>query len=589
MSKIFLFLIFPLLMQFTDKTTEYVPAPVPLKSIYVSVSGSDKAEGSAAKPFRTISYAVSKAMPGDKILVSAGVYRESVVFERGGSSTGKRITLQALNRAKVMIKGSDRKTGWVKDKNKLWKCVLDTPQTRMMLFFNSKKLVNVTTLQECSKALRWTKTLEDGKAVIWANFGALDPNVGLTELSVRNIGISAGPGVDYINIEGIAISQIANGYASIYAEQPGAIDTKNGKYWSIIDCSISECHGVGISIGTPGHVYTDVNAGRPEFNDYTDLASVGHHKISKNHIFNCGQAGIFGLIGGTSSIIEDNLIENINQDGGYTGDESAGIRLAMAVDATLTHNLIRRVYGKNGYGVFLGPIFQGARLSRNIISDSNAGLLYLFKNHGPTLFDNNILAMTDTADKKVDGVKMEASEANVFVQNLFYNCSFLNGRQPGMPVSTSNFLPHSLVIKQTIPALNIDHRWYGNLFVGKGAGIAKSTGCEADFNLYADGALPLSWADENSTKAKNSLSFRLEHHQKGVALLWKKEALRPIKIPALTANFLGFFALSKQYIEYPDGKKITINRDFLNMAGTSVRPPGPFYPGQGLKQRIKLF
>jgi hypothetical protein len=590
MNKIIIFLIFPLLMQFAGKAFEHVPAPVPQKSIYVSVSGSDRAVGSAAKPLRTISYAVSRAMPGDRILVSAGVYRESVVFEHGGSSDRKRITLQALNQAKVIIKGSDRQTGWVKGKDKLWKCMLDSSQTGMMLFFNDKKMVNVSTLQECSDALRWTKTLENGKTIIWANFGTSDPNVGLAEISVRNVGISARSGVDYLTIEGIAVSQIFNDYASIYAEQPGAIATKNGKYWNIIGCSISECHAVGISIGVPGHVYADANPGRPEFNDYTDLASVGHHKIKGNHIFNCGQAGIFGLIGGTSSTIEDNLIENINQHGGYTGNESAGIRLAMAVDATITHNLIRRVYGKNGYGIFLGPIFQGARLSRNIVSDSGAGLFYLFKNHGPVLFDNNILAMADTADKDIAGVKMEASEANVFVQNLFYNCSFYNGRQPGKSVSTSNFLPHSLVIKQTIPALDIDHRWYGNLFIGKGAGIAKPAGGEADFNLYADGALPLSWADLNSSKANNSFSFRLEHNQKGVELFWKKEALKPIKIPLLTAEFLGFFALSKQYIEYPDGKKITIDRDFLDaVGGTLERTPGPFYQGQGLKSRIKLF
>ena len=196
MNKIIIFLIFPLLMQFAGKAFEHLPAPVPPKSIYVSVSGSDRAEGSAAKPLRTISYAVSRAMPGDRILVSAGVYRESVVFERGGNSDRKRITLQALNQAKVIIKGSDRQTGWVKGKDKLWKCMLDSSQTGMMLFFNDKKMVNVSTLQECSNALRWTKTLENGKTIIWANFGTSDPNAGLTEISVRNIGISARSGVD---------------------------------------------------------------------------------------------------------------------------------------------------------------------------------------------------------------------------------------------------------------------------------------------------------------------------------------------------------------------------------------------------------
>jgi hypothetical protein len=590
MNKIFLSLIFSVLISFLGKAYDHIPGQGRQKSIYVSTSGNDGAEGSAAKPLRTITKAVSRALPGEKILVSAGVYRESVVFGCGGSSENTRITLEALNAGKVTLKGSDRKTGWIKGKNKLWKCSLDSTIKELMLFSNGEKLVNVPTLQECSIAFRWMREEEKGKTVIWANFGAGDPNVLLTEVAVRKFGISAKANVDYITIKGINVTQIANDYASIYTEQPGAIDTKNGKHWDILNCSVSDCRAVGISIGVSGHIYEDITPRKPEFSDYTDMIAVGHHNIKNNHIFNCGQAGIFGLLGGTSSTIEDNLIENINQDRGYTGTESAGIRLAMSVDAAIVHNLVRRINGENSYGIFLGPIFQGTKVSRNIVSDSEAGLFYLFKNHGPALFDNNILVMADSADIGMEGVKMMASEANVFVQNLFYNCSFSNGLQPGRSVSTSNFLPHSLVIKQTIPALNIDHRWYGNLFIGKGAGITKVAGCEADFNLYADGALSLEWADPNSVKAVKSFPLRLEHNPKGVELLLDKEALNAIKIPAFTADFLGFFALSKQYVEYPNGKKITVGRDFLETgAGNSPRYPGPFYQGTGLQQKIKLF
>jgi len=590
MNKISISLVLVLLIPFAAKACHFATSHSPQKNIYVSTTGNDLADGSLAKPLKSISKAVAKALAGDRILIMDGVYRESVKFEHGGSSESNRISLEALNTGKVTLKGSDQKLNWVKQKDKRWKCMLDAQIPQLMLFLNGKKLINVNGIEDSKTAMGWMRGEEQGKTVLWANFGDTNPNVQLTEIAIRQYAISANGNVDYITIKGINVSQVANGYATIYAEQPGAIYAKNGKYWDILNCTISDCRSVGISIGNPGHVYDEINPGKPEFSDYSDLAQVGHHKIKNNHIFDCGQAGIFGLLGGSSSIIEDNLIENINQDQEYTGAESAGIRLAMAVDVTIKHNLIRKIKGKSSFGVFLGPVFQGARVSRNIITNSDAGLFYLFKSHGPALFDNNILVMATTATSGVAGVNMMASEANVFVQNLFYNCSFNNERQPGKSVSTANFLPHTLVIKQTIPALNIDHRWYGNLFVGKGTGIPKAAGCESDFNFYGNGALAMAGADPNSLKAGKSLVLRLQHNQHGVDLLWESEKPKAIKIPVLTANFLGFFALSKQYVEYPSGEKITVNKDFLNAsAGSLTRFAGPFYHKLGTKQKIKLF
>jgi len=563
---------------------------LPPNKIYVSPTGNDSGAGTAVKPLRSINKAVAKAQPGDQILVMDGVYRESVLFTHGGRAENNRITLQAINPQKVVIKGSERKVNWVKEKNKLWKCILDNPAEQIMLFSNGIKLPWVPSAGDCEQALSWTNKTDQGKMIIQANFGTADPNRQLTEIAVRQYGISAEENVDYITIKGISVSQVANEYASIYGIQPGAIDTKGGKYWNIENCNVTDCRSVGISIGKTGHAYEDANAGKPEFSDYTDLLSVGHHKINNNHISRCGQAGIFGLLGATSSIIKDNLIEYINYDRAYPGSESAGIRLAMAVDATIEHNLIRYVRGKNSYGVFLGPVFQGARASRNIVTGTESSLFYLFKNHGPSLFDNNVLVGNNQTTNDTTGVKMMAAEANVFVQNLFYNCSFTNNCQPGKSVATSNFLPNTLIIKQTIPALNIDHRWYANLFIGKGIGIDRVAGCEADFNQYANGAFPVKWADFKSVKTDNNISLRLLHHKLGVNLVWDNSPMKATEIPLLTADFFGFFALSKQYISFPDGKKITIDHDFLNnKTGASIRFAGPFYQKNHSKGHIKLF
>src|ERR1051325_1234697 len=77
------------------------------KEYHVSVNGSDNNTGTAGKPFRSINKAASVAMPGDVIIVHAGVYRELIVPVRGGISDNQRITYMAAPGEKVAIKGSE--------------------------------------------------------------------------------------------------------------------------------------------------------------------------------------------------------------------------------------------------------------------------------------------------------------------------------------------------------------------------------------------------------------------------------------------------------------------------------------------------
>ncbi|MFG0287981.1 MAG: DUF1565 domain-containing protein, partial [Rhodopirellula sp. JB044] len=72
----------------------------------VSVSGDDQSPGNSEHPFRTISRAAEAAMPGDTILVRAGVYRERVSPPRGGLP-GKPITYRGESLGKVFLKGSE--------------------------------------------------------------------------------------------------------------------------------------------------------------------------------------------------------------------------------------------------------------------------------------------------------------------------------------------------------------------------------------------------------------------------------------------------------------------------------------------------
>ncbi|MCX8038110.1 MAG: carbohydrate-binding protein [Candidatus Sumerlaeia bacterium] len=91
---------------------------------HVSVNGDDKNDGSAGKPFRTISAAAQAAQPGDVITVHEGTYREHIAPPRGGLSDDKRIVYQAAAGEKVEIKGSEVIKNWVKVQDAVWKVTL---------------------------------------------------------------------------------------------------------------------------------------------------------------------------------------------------------------------------------------------------------------------------------------------------------------------------------------------------------------------------------------------------------------------------------------------------------------------------------
>jgi hypothetical protein len=93
-----------------------------------------------------------------------------------------------------------------------------------------------------------------------------------------------------------------------------------------------------------------------------------------------------------------------------------------------------------------------------------------------------------------------------------------------------------------------------------------------------DGATGHSWDEQlNETTQMNS-NFRLLNSSRGVSLKLNGILLTKRTGPILTPEFIGFFALSKQYIEYPDGKPMIIDRDFWGKkAGSKVKPAGPFY------------
>lgn len=80
----------------------------------VSPAGHDANPGTGPEPaeaLRTIQAAVDKAQPGDRVLLRAGTYRETVVFPRSGTAAAP-ITVKAYADETPVISGCDPLSGW---------------------------------------------------------------------------------------------------------------------------------------------------------------------------------------------------------------------------------------------------------------------------------------------------------------------------------------------------------------------------------------------------------------------------------------------------------------------------------------------
>jgi len=134
-----------------------------------------------------------------------------------------------------------------------------------------------------------------------------------------------------------------------------------------------------------------------------------------------------------------------------SGDNVGAVRLAVAIDTIIPRQPRSAVSEAPAYGIVLGPLYQGARITGNVIMDTAGSPLHFIRSHGPALVDNNVIIGPGAATG--EGVKLRGAEANVFALNLFDGCAFTSESLPGPEAGgTISYRPHTLVTKQTIPA-----------------------------------------------------------------------------------------------------------------------------------------
>ncbi|HPJ01310.1 MAG TPA: right-handed parallel beta-helix repeat-containing protein [Candidatus Limiplasma sp.] len=523
---------------------------------HVAKHGSDLQCGSKAQPFLTIGRAAAIAEPGDRIVVHAGVYREWVKPQNGGTNHLTRIVYEAAEGETVAVKGSEQITGWENVEGTTWKVILPNaffgdynPYASVLrgdwfihptayavhagdVYLNGRSFYEAASLNEVKAPIRretgfappwskhpeyildpagtlyqWYAEVDDENTTIYANFQGADPNREQTEINVRKCCFyPEHPGVNYITVRGFEFAQAACPWTPPTADQPGMVGAHWSKGWIIENNILHDAKCSAISIGkeasTGDNLCTHYQL-KPGYQYQMEAVfkalqqgwskeTIGSHCIRNNTIYDCGQNGIVGHMGCVFSTIEHNHIYNIAVKHEFFGYEIAGIKLHAAVDVQILNNHIHHCT----MGTWLDWQAQGTRVSKNVMHDNNRDF-FIEVTHGPCLVDNNVLASAYTIDN--------AAQGTAFVHNL------IGGSMRRITVpdrSTPYHYAHTTQVASTAVVYGGDDRYFGNLFAGQGealevdscVGTTSYNGFPADLETYRQQVIALGVGDHEKFK-----------------------------------------------------------------------------------------
>jgi len=486
-----------------------------MTTFHVATDGSDAAEGSEQHPFRTINRGAEAAHAGDTVRVHAGEYRERVTPRRGGLSDARRITYEAAPGEHVVVKGSERVTGWEQVEGRVWRVQVpnalfgsfnpyaeevggdwivyperDSPRKHLgEVYLEGRSFYEVATADEVTDPERrtevvdhwtgitvpvpdadqtqrvWHAQVDDEATTITANFGDADPNAALVEINVRrSVFYPEEHHLDWITVRGFELAQAACPWTPPTADQPGLIGPNWARGWVIEDNDIHDAKCSAVSLGkeaSTGHNFSTTRLDKPGY------------QYQLESVFSARQIGWDAEHVG-SHVVRRNHIHDCGQNGivGHLGCVFSTIE-----DNHIHHVAVKREY----YGYEIGGIklhaaidvdirhnyvhdcslavwldweTQGTRISRNVFA-ANSRDLFVEVSHGPYVVDHNVLASP---------VSIELfSQGGAFVNNVV--CGSLR-LEKVMDRATPYHRAHSTQVAGYAVIYGADDRWVGNLFLG---------------------------------------------------------------------------------------------------------------------------
>ena len=621
---------------------------------HVSIIGNDSNTGAAEAPFRTINRAAQVALPGDTVQVHEGTYREWVSPQNSGEENA-RIVYEAAPGEHPVIKGSEIVTDWERVEGTVWKKVLPNStfgdfnpfstvifgdwlikpiEYRVHLgdvYVNGKSMYEASSMEDLFLApmrtmgvnmilpllypedtvYRWFAEVKDEETVIYGNFQDKDPNRELTEISVRPCCFYPEKmHLNYITVRRFEMAHAATQWAPPTAAQIGMLGPHWSKGWIIENNDLHDSKCCAISIGRDalegenlsyryckksGHRY-QVEATYEALKEGWSKETVGSHIIRNNEIYDCGQCGIVGNLGGVFSYIEHNHIHDVAVKQEFWGHELGGIKMHCSIDATLIGNHIHHC---STHGTWLDWQAQGTRVTKNVYHDNYPDLM-IEVTHGPCTVDNNLLLSQYAL--------IDSAQGSAFVHNLIAGYIF---PQEHKGRATPYHYPHSTFPKGFVATLGGDDRIYGNIILGSEQPPEKRAYFSSCYNKYMT---PEEYEETRSnnhyiglaeTVAKPQPVYIAENVYTGYAKPFRKEigALRTacffaelteehngdllltltvpqevaeMKITPTTTERLGMPRVVEQPYTNPDGTPIDFEPDLIGNRRNENLIPGPF-------------
>ena len=352
-------------------------APEWTRELFVSntdPAASDENDGSEEKPFRTIGKAAAVATPGTRIRIHAGIYRECVRPEQGGTGPEHMISYEAYGDGEVVIRASEEVTefkkseGWMlfrgfgptseKEDIQIWEydldpdlfrgynpfCAVNILHDRLFIEYDKTDMTPYLNRRGCvfcdGKPLKQVPLYngmgqEDGTYWVEANGMKVhfrlacdkDPKDHRIEVTVREQCFAPEKEfLNYIRVKGLKCEHAATGAP---VPQRGAISAHRGHHWIIEDCEVNWSNGVGIDVGHECWHHT-----------HTADETIGYSVIRNCRIRDVGVCGIAGMFA-ERMLIEDNVIEGTGWQKMELSWDAGASKLHNSVNGLIRDNVFR--------------------------------------------------------------------------------------------------------------------------------------------------------------------------------------------------------------------------------------------------------